>query len=118
MRGIGRSLQIGIWRGNRCGSTAVVFGAKAESDQRQRINFAVIGQLLIGLEAFQSVNRIVVPLAVDLSFEIAAVGKRLLNLLVPLRIRMQLVGRRGRDMGPGVSRPSLAGVCVALRQRD
>jgi hypothetical protein len=55
---------------------------------------------LIGLEALQGVHRIVSPLAIYLAFEITALGKRLLDLLIALGIGMKLVAR-ARSCAPG-----------------
>ena len=66
---------------------------EAETDQRRRADFSIVRQLLICLELFYGIDGIVSPLAVDFAFEVAFIGKRLLNFLIARRVRMRLVGR-------------------------
>lgn len=67
--------------------------SKPQIRKRKRVDFAVVVEFLIGLEALQSVHRVISPLPVYLAFEIAAVGERLLDLLVALWVRMKLISR-------------------------
>lgn len=85
-----------------------MFWPKAKAGECERIEFPIVFELLIRLEALQGVHRILAPLAVHLAVEIAAVGERLLNLLVALRVRMELIARPGsrspvaaRGLAPG-----------------
>ena len=66
---------------------------EAEPHQRRRADFPIIRELLVGLELFYGGDGIVTPLAVDIAFEIAFIGERLLNFLVALRVGMGLIGR-------------------------
>jgi hypothetical protein len=71
---------------------------QAQADQRKRIDFAVVRDLLICLEALQSIDRIGSPLPVNLTFKIAAIGQSLLDFLVPFGSRLRLIGRRWSAM--------------------
>jgi len=53
---------------------------EAQSDEREGVDLSVVVQILVGLEAFQSINRIVIPLSVRVTFEIASIRKRFLDL--------------------------------------
>ena len=80
------------------------------ADEIQCIDLAIGIELLICLEAFHRIHRIIAPLAIHLTFEVTAVGERLLDLLITFRIRMKLVTGRHRALGPGASVNSLAGL--------
>ena len=78
----------------------VVFGAEAQTNERQRCDVAVgIKQLPVHLEAAQGIFRVVAPLAIYFAFEIAFVGKGLLNLLIAIGVRVQLIRWPGRSFG-------------------
>ncbi len=78
---------------------------EAEADQRRRADFSIVRQFLIGLKLFYGSDGIVTPLAVNLAFEVAFVGERLLNFLVALRVGMRLVGRTS-PFGPSCAAAS------------
>ena len=87
---------------------------EAETDQRRRADFAIVRQLLIGLELSYGGHGIVTPLAVDFTFEVAFIGERLLNFLVALGVRMRLVG--GTPLF-SASYPAVGGGCTLVRRR-
>ena len=66
--------------------------AEAKADQRRRTDFSIVRKLLIDLKLFYGSNGIVAPFAVDVPFEVAFVGERLLNFLVARCVRMRWVG--------------------------
>jgi hypothetical protein len=70
-----------------------VLRAQAQSDQRERIDFPIIEQLLVRLVALECVHRVITPLPIYIAFEITSVGERLLDLLIPLGVRMSLIAR-------------------------
>ena len=76
-----------------------MLGTEAQANQRRRADFSVIRDLLIRLELFYGAYGIIAPLAVHFAFVITLVGKRLLDLLVTIRIRVSLVG--GPSFGSG-----------------
>lgn len=90
-----------------------MLGTEAQANQRRRADFSVIRDLLIRLELFYGTYGIIAPLAVHFTFVIALVGKRLLDLLVTIRIRVRLVG--GPSFGSGglsmSGRSCLGGCC-------
>lgn len=65
---------------------------ETESDQRRRADFPIVRQLLIGLELFHGGYGIIAPFAVDIAFEVAFIGERLLNFFIARRVRMGLIG--------------------------
>ena len=86
-------------RGGRYAS--VMRRPEAQRDQAQGIDFAirnlVVGlQILVCLETFESVGGIVTPGAVHFAFEVAAIGQRLLDLLIAFRVWVQLIAWRRR----------------------
>ena len=101
-RWLGRGrLRVCDRRWNRSGRGPVVLRSQSKTCQRERVDFAVVRELLIGLETLQRIHRIVAPLAVDLSFEVPPIGERLLNLLVSFGIGMELVARGRWRPRPG-----------------
>ncbi len=102
---IGWRIELGIRRWSSRGkrharrSAPVMLWAKSQSSQSESVDFAVTFELLVGLEALESVDRIVVPFAVRLAFEIATISESLLDLRVALRIRMELITGGGSSMG-------------------
>lgn len=101
---IGRRIERWIGRWSSSGkrharrSAPVVLWAKPQASKSQSVDFAVTFELLVGLEPLESIDRILVPFSVWLTFEIAAIGESLLDLCVALSIRMQLIAGRGRSV--------------------
>lgn len=64
---------------------------KSQAGKRERVDLSVVFHFMSRLEAFQRLNRIVSPLPIYLALEVASIRERLLDLLVPLGVRMELV---------------------------
>ncbi len=86
-----------------------MLGAETKTDQRQRVDFAVIWNFLIGLEALERINGIRSPLPIGFAVEVTAIGESFLDLLITLGRGLQLVSGGGRaagnpDLGPAIMR--------------
>jgi len=64
----------------------VVSGTEAEGDQREGIDSSGGLQFLVGLEAFEGIDRILVPDAISLlRLKVATEGQSALNFLIAIR---------------------------------
>jgi hypothetical protein len=86
---------------------------KPQTGERERVDLAIVVEFLIGLEALQSIDRIISPFAIHLTLEIAAIGEGLLNLLVALRVRMSLI-TRARSCAPGRPSGNFVACCASF----
>jgi hypothetical protein len=92
----------GCGKRDSTGSGAIVLCAEAQSLEAQRVNLSIVIYLLVSLEVFKRRYRIVFPFTVDLTGEIAPIGKRLLDLAITFGVGMKLVA------GGDVSRSALS----------
>lgn len=89
-----------------------MLGAQTETDQRKRVDFAVVWNFLIGLKALEGIDGIRTPLPIGFAFEVTAIGKGFLDLLVALWRGLHLV----RSDRRAAANPSLGPAGVRMRR--
>ena len=87
----------GLRRGIRFRGQAL--GAKAQRDERKRIDFAIGHEVLVGLETLEGVGRLWPPLASRLALEVTLAPQSLLDFPITVRCRCLLIGARGAMCG-------------------